>query len=104
MTNKPEDITGQILRELNLARHFEMTIGMHAGFPPKPDPSSILHVMTSLQIAPERIVYVGDSGIDAATAQNAGIDFVWMSYGYDDIQPINLVTQFVSADGWRSLV
>ena len=104
VTNKPQDITEQILSDLGLAKHFEITIGMHAGFLPKPDPSSILHVMNSLRVLPEKTVFVGDSGIDAAAAQNAGVDFAWVSYGYDQPREMNPVVRFSCASQWLQLL
>ena len=104
VTNKPQDIAEQILKELGLARHFEITIGMNAGFPPKPDPTSIRHVMNLLAVVSERTVYVGDSGIDADAAKNAGVDFAWVSYGYDAPHLIDPVARFSSARQWRLLV
>lgn len=103
VTNKPQDITEQILKKLGLDGHFEMTIGMHAGFLPKPDPSSVLHVMSSLGVLPKKTVFVGDSGVDADAAQNAGIDFAWVSYGYDQPQKMNFVARFSSANQWSRL-
>ncbi len=104
VTNKPQDITEQILSTLGLAKHFEMTIGMHAGFLPKPDPSSILHVMGSLAVLPEKTVFVGDSEVDAFAALNAGIDFAWVSYGYDRPREMRAIAQFSCANQWQSLV
>ena len=104
VTNKPQDITEQILEELDLARYFEMTIGMNSGFLPKPDPASMLHVMRSLGCLPQKTIFIGDSGVDASTAQNAGIDFAWVSYGYDQPKTITPVARFSSARQWSSLV
>jgi len=100
VTNKPQDITEEILKRLNLTHYFEMTIGMHAGFPPKPDPAAALHVMRSLETVPARTVYVGDSGVDAALAFNAGIDFAWVSYGYDAAEKAKPLFTFSSATEW----
>ncbi len=104
VTNKPQDITGQILKELGLDRHFLMTIGTNAGFPPKPDSSGTLHVMKTLSFPPEAVVYVGDSGVDAALAENAGIDFAWVSYGYDRPEKGGHAFTFSSAQEWGRLL
>jgi len=103
VTNKPQDITLTILKKLKLDSFFETVIGMNAGFLPKPDPSSILHVIQTLGCVPGKTVFVGDSGIDAAAAVNAGVDFAWVSYGYDDPKNIEPAYRFSSAAEWRLL-
>ena len=46
----------------------------------EPDPAAALHVIRTLGVPAERAVFVGDSAVDDAAAQNAGIDFAWVSY------------------------
>ncbi len=104
ITNKPQDITQQILSELGLAEYFEVLVGMHAGFPPKPDPSGIYHAMERLGVGVDRTVYVGDSLVDAEAAQNAGVDFAWVSYGYDEPKKMEAVFRFSTATEWSILV
>ena len=104
ITNKPQDITLQILDRLKLASYFELVIGMHAGHPPKPDPSSILFAMRQLGAAPQACVYIGDSRVDAEVSKNAGIDFAWVSYGYDVLDGEKAAFKFESAGEWKKLL
>ncbi len=104
VTNKPQDITEQILKELGLETYFEAVIGMHAGFSPKPDPTSLLHVINRLATPLEKSIFIGDSGVDAATAENARVDFAWVSYGYDQPKNISSAARFDSASQWAVLV
>ena len=97
ITNKPEDITLMILDKLKLRRYFDGVIGMNAGHPPKPDPASMFFIMKKFKIPAAHTVYIGDSRIDAETCRNAGVDFVWMSYGYDGFGAFNPRHQFSSA-------
>lgn len=56
---------------------------------PKPAPNGILKVADILDIALSDILYIGDSYIDAITAQNAGVDFAAITTGStnsDDFQ------------------
>lgn len=41
----------------------------------KPDPSGLLLMIERLGVSKDEVLYVGDSYIDAETAQNAGVDF-----------------------------
>jgi len=82
-TNKPQDITEQILKILSLDRYFEMVIGMGSVFPPKPDPASLNHIIDRFGVKKTEAVLVGDSAVDVEAARRAQIDFVWMEHGYD---------------------
>ena len=42
---------------------------------PKPDPSGLLYALEQLLVDKKDVLYIGDSVIDAKTAQNAGVDF-----------------------------
>lgn len=51
---------------------------------PKPAPDGILKAAEILGAAPDDILYIGDSYIDAAAAQNAGVDFAAVTTGSTD--------------------
>ena len=38
--------------------------------------------MKRMQVRPEETIYIGDSPEDAETAQNAGVDFIGVTWGY----------------------
>lgn len=105
LTNKPQALAEIILAELDLSRHFEVVIGLDAGFAPKPDPASLNHIMKKCARAPKDTVLIGDSRVDRETARNADIDFVWVDYGYDDLVLGEEGTRRVSsAAQWGTLV
>lgn len=82
-TNKPQAVTERILVELGLDGHFSSVIGDGAGYPRKPDPTSLLHQITLLGARPQTTLFIGDSVIDHQTAANAKTDFLWVDWGYD---------------------
>ena len=104
ITNKPQDIALRVLDKLNMRHYFEDVIGMQGAFPPKPDPASSLHLMRKFSIPVEATVYIGDSPVDAETSLAAGIDFVWMEYGYQPFGASAPRFRFSSAADWRTLV
>ena len=59
-----------------------MTQGEQQEIPRKPDPAGLIRLMKKLGVSPEETVYLGDSPEDARTAQNAGVDFVAVTWGY----------------------
>lgn len=97
-TNKPHDLTGLLLDELDLTRHFQAVIG--AGRAPynKPDPRHVLDVLADLGGDARRAVFVGDSGVDVAAARGARLPVVVMSYGYTPTPPHELGADAVTGD------
>jgi phosphoglycolate phosphatase len=81
-TNKPERVTRLILDRLALAQYFELIVGGDTMPFRKPDPRLLIHVAAALDVALDRILLIGDSEVDAATAEAAGVPFVLMTYGY----------------------
>lgn len=53
-----------------------------AGLPRKPAPDMVFHALRVLGAARENAVYIGDSEVDVATAQNAGLDMIAVSWGF----------------------
>lgn len=104
VTNKPQDITLQILRALDLEAYFEVVIGMHAGFPPKPDPAALNEAIRRLKGTKENSVYIGDSHVDGETSRTAGVDFAWVDYGYHTSGEIKPDHRFSKAGDWVRLI
>lgn len=104
VTNKPQDVTLQIMDKLGMRGHFLEVIGMHAGYPAKPDPASTRHLMDRFAAPAERTVYVGDSLVDADTSRAAGIDFAWVDYGYQVLERSIPKWCFSNAREWAQLV
>lgn len=57
-------------------------IGESAQTAPKPAPDTVLAAMEELNASPNQCVYVGDSDVDIATAKNAGIPCISVSWGF----------------------
>lgn len=47
----------------------------------KPDPDGLFKAMALMGITPEETLYIGDSIVDAETAENAGVDFAGVLTG-----------------------
>ncbi len=82
-TNKPEPIARDLLRALGLSEAFGVIQGSDTGFPRKPDPAGLFHVVAGLRAEPDTAIMVGDSATDLKTARAAGLKgAVLVSYGY----------------------
>lgn len=65
--------TFQILDNLGLTVYFTEILTRDSGFPRKPDPKAVLHLMEKYHLDPDRTYYVGDRNLDMQAAENAGI-------------------------------
>jgi len=82
LTNKPLHATQEILRGLDLSRHFAAVVGGDGPFARKPDPSGLLHLCQLAAVTPGEAVLVGDSAVDWKTARAAGALLCLTSYGF----------------------
>lgn len=60
----------------------EYIVGERAEFPRKPAPDGALHILKTMNISPDRALYIGDGDSDVMTARNAGLACAWVSWGY----------------------
>ena len=79
-TNKPDTVTRAVIRQLGLERFFDAVVagGMIARRKPAPD----MLQATIKQLGEAGTLYIGDSEIDAETAQRAGVPFALFTRGY----------------------
>lgn len=56
---------------------------------PKPDPAMLHELMTELNVAPERVLMVGDTGHDLQMAASAGVSALGVSYGAHPIDELS---------------
>ena len=61
-----------------------VAIGESQGVARKPAPDTVFRALAELGAEPAGAVYVGDSDVDIATAQNAGLPCISVSWGFRD--------------------
>ncbi len=66
----------QIMRDYGLSPYFDMVVTALDVERPKPDPESVIKILTGLKVERERVVYVGDSEVDRKTARSSEVKFV----------------------------
>lgn len=82
LTNKPVKISYDILAGLNLAEYFFRVYGGDSFPSKKPDPVGIHTLVREANVERESAVMIGDSSVDIATAKNAGVRSVGVSWGF----------------------
>ncbi len=83
-TNKPGGLARTIVDKLGLAPEFALVLGEDDVGQKKPDPLIVDVIRGKLGRERARTLFVGDSLVDAATADAAGVDLCLVTYGYED--------------------
>lgn len=99
-TNKPGKPTQIVLRGLGWEGFFDAVFTGDSLPQKKPDPAPLLACAAALGAA--RTIYVGDSEVDAETAQRAGLPFLLFSQGYCK-QPHAALPHRARFDHWAEL-
>lgn len=83
VTNKDEQFTLPILKNLGLFDFFEIVISGDTLAVKKPDPAPLLHGAQFFGISPKNAMMIGDSINDVKASRAAGFSIVCLSYGYN---------------------
>jgi phosphoglycolate phosphatase len=76
------DFAVKALAERYFKGLFDIAIGEREGVARKPAPDSVLEVMRELGADAAECVYIGDSDVDVLTAKNAGVDGIFVTWGF----------------------
>lgn len=97
-TNKREQMSRNLLTELQLHDHFGAIVGRDTIDVYKPDPRHLTETIERAGGLRDKAVMIGDSSIDVATARAAGVPVVAVSFGYSDIPAHELGADIVIDD------
>lgn len=76
------------LAELYFEDTIDVAIGDTEGKRNKPYPDMVFEAMRLLDAKQESTVYIGDTEVDMATAENSGLDCISVSWGFRDKQEL----------------
>ncbi len=82
LTNKPHHLTPPILRALFAEDTFDAVLGYRTEGARKPDPAGLLHICTTLNIAPADAWMIGDTAVDIEAARRAGAGSIGVTWGF----------------------
>ena len=103
VTNKPIRFVPKILQSFGWQDLFSEVLGGDSLSTKKPDPAPLLHVCEALNVAPEQAVMIGDSRNDILAGQNANMDTLGLSYGYNYGQDIRELNPTEAFDSFQAL-
>ena len=84
LSNKPDDFTVLMVRDLGIMDRFGAVRGLREGVPRKPAPDGALAIAEAIGVAPGRFLYVGDTATDMRTARAAGMVPIGVLWGFRD--------------------
>lgn len=102
LSNKPDEFTVKIVQRLLPEVVFTAVRGAIAGIPLKPDPAAAIALAQELGLEPARVLFVGDSRVDAQTADRAGMPAALVVWGYDD-ELLSVTTRHSKCSDVRAL-
>ena len=81
ISNKADAFTTGLVNK-HFAGLADAAMGERPGIPLKPNPDAVFAALSQVGGVPERAVYIGDSEVDVATARNAGLPCILVSWGF----------------------
>ena len=112
VTNKPNPYSRQILEALGIAGYFFEIIAGDSEYAKKPDPESLLAIMSRQGVPAKETVLIGDSAIDVETGARAGVFTIGVTHGFSDEQELKAagpgcvvnsfeeLLRFAQREGW----
>jgi len=82
LSNKPEELTQEVVRKILPDWHFAAVAGARETFPRKPDPAGALRISALLHRKPADFLYLGDTNTDMQTARSAGMFAIGALWGF----------------------
>ncbi|PWH87141.1 phosphoglycolate phosphatase [Brumimicrobium oceani] len=102
-TNKPFEFIAPILETLQIKGLFKKWIGENSLPQKKPNELPLVHLAKELDSTIEKTVMVGDSKNDILAAQNAKMESIGVSYGYNYFEDISDYNPTVVVDNFEDL-
>lgn len=88
LSNKPDAQAVHVVEEIFGKETFDLVQGQRDGVPRKPDPTALLAMAKRFGMEPEETIYIGDSEVDAATGNAAGMDTILVSWGFRSLEEL----------------
>ncbi len=82
VTNKHDEAVHALLRKFDIDQYFKIIIGSGSGFPHKPDPAALLHILKTFNADFDGSWMVGDHFTDLEAGRRAGIKRALATWGF----------------------
>lgn len=82
LSNKPDEFVKEIIGRLFPGFPFTLAWGKKPQFKEKPDSGALFAMLDEMGVSSGECLYVGDSNVDVYTAENAGLPFCGVEWGF----------------------
>lgn len=103
ITNKPEDLSVELLDALDLSKYFKLCYGGDTFANRKPHPEPILKAIEELGVTADKTVMIGDSPVDFEAGVSAGVQVIGCAYGFRGAEELADAGVSTFADSFTSL-
>lgn len=83
VSNKKDEAVQILVNEM-FPECFDVVLGERDGMARKPAPDMVVYTLRELGVSEKEAVYIGDSDVDIATADNSGLDKILVTWGFRD--------------------
>lgn len=104
ITNKPEQFTLPLLRDLGIFDYFRLIVSGDTLPQRKPDPLPLRYAAEFFKVAPEEALMIGDSINDVQAARAAHFQIICVSYGYNHGEDIHTAHPDAVIDSFAELL
>jgi phosphoglycolate phosphatase len=84
ISNKKEDLSRDLLKKLDMLKHFELIVGSDTALEKKPSAVPVIYALSNFTIRSDEAVIVGDSTYDIEAGEKAGVKTIAVTYGYGE--------------------
>lgn len=96
-SNKYQEATTKLVKHYFPSIQFAEVLGQRENIPVKPHPTIVFDILNKTGIDKKEVLYVGDSGVDMQTAQNAEVDAIGVTWGFrsrtelESLHPLGII-------------
>ena len=103
VTTKTGKYSRVLMEHFELMDYFEVLIGREDVENPKPHAEPIERAIEQMQVTKEQCWIIGDTRLDMGSAQNAQINAVGVLSGYDKLEQLETLTDFIKKDALEAV-
>ncbi len=98
-SNKYQEATTKLVKHYFPTIQFAEVLGQRENIPVKPHPTIVFDILNKTGIDKKEMLYVGDSGVDMQTAQNAEVDAIGVTWGFrsrielETLHPLGIINK-----------
>ncbi len=103
VTTKTGKYSRALMEHFGLMRHFDVLIGREDVQNPKPHAEPIYKAIEQMKVFKENCWMIGDTRLDIASANNAGIKSIGVLSGYDNLEQLQTLTDFIEENALQAV-